>query len=41
LDVDALLEILVAEKDEKLPGLKMIEGFDPVIQRAKEVPDSS
>ncbi|KAJ5358530.1 uncharacterized protein N7496_010943 [Penicillium cataractarum] len=39
LDVDALLETLVAEKDEKLPALKTIEGFDPVIPRAKEVPD--
>lgn len=38
LDVDALLETLVAEKDEKLPALKTIEGFDPVIPRAKEVP---
>ncbi|KAJ5159575.1 uncharacterized protein N7482_006579 [Penicillium canariense] len=39
LDVDALLETLVAEKDEKRPGLKTIEGLDPIIPRAKEVPD--
>lgn len=39
LDVDALLETLVAEKDERLPELKTIEGFGPVIPRAKEVPD--
>lgn len=41
LDVDALLEMLVAEKDEKLPSLKTIEGFDPVIPRAKEVPNDA
>ncbi|KAJ5712733.1 hypothetical protein N7493_009201 [Penicillium malachiteum] len=41
LDVDALLENLVDEKDHgtKLPKLKTIEGFDPVIPRAKEVPE--
>ncbi|KAJ5720594.1 uncharacterized protein N7483_008528 [Penicillium malachiteum] len=38
LDVDALLENLVAEKDTRLPLLR-IEGFDPVIPRAKEVPE--
>lgn len=41
LDIDALLEMIVAEKDERLPGLKIIEGFDPVIPRAKEVPDDA
>ena len=38
LDVDALLKMLMAEKDERLPGLKTIEGFDHAIPRAKEVP---
>ncbi|KAJ5642753.1 hypothetical protein N7490_006753 [Penicillium lividum] len=39
LDVDTLLEKLVAEKDARLPMLRTIEGFDPVIPRAKEVPE--
>lgn len=39
LDVDVLLEKLVAEKGERLPELVTIEGFDPVIPRAKEVPE--
>lgn len=41
LDVDALLEHLVAEreKDVRLQMLGTIEGFDPVIPRAKEVPE--
>lgn len=39
LDVDTLLETLVAEKNAKLPRLKTIEGFNPVIPRAKEVPE--
>ncbi|KAJ5718239.1 hypothetical protein N7488_003885 [Penicillium malachiteum] len=41
LDIDALLENLVAEKDHgtRLPMLKSIEGIDPVIPQAKEVPE--
>ncbi|KAJ5557183.1 hypothetical protein N7494_001098 [Penicillium frequentans] len=39
LNVDALLEKLVADKDARLPLLRIIEGFDPVIPRAKEVPE--
>ncbi|KAJ5929194.1 hypothetical protein N7454_007042 [Penicillium verhagenii] len=39
LDVDTLLEKLVAEKDARLPTLKTIEGFDPVIPRGKEFPE--
>ncbi|OOQ86319.1 hypothetical protein PEBR_21869 [Penicillium brasilianum] len=39
LDVDTLLEKLVAEKDARLPMLKTIKGFDPVIPRGKEVPE--
>lgn len=39
LDINALLGTLVAKKDEKLLGLKTIEGFHPVIPRAKEGPD--
>ncbi|KAJ5623066.1 hypothetical protein N7490_011671 [Penicillium lividum] len=38
LDIDTLLETLVTEKSAKLPMLKTIEGFDPAIPRAKEVP---